>query len=139
MAFPYVSVPIFVPVLPLDRKISGLKFLSWVGGFIHLGSCLEGSLHVLSSLCLIFLLKSLQLGPGSLSLPWCLGLSSGHSQLLIPHSYMFLFIFLNLYTFLLFLPIPDPTTLPPTPAPSSIPPKCLSASISCGYFVPPSI
>lgn len=32
MAFSPVSVPFFVPAFPLDRNISGLKILKWVGG-----------------------------------------------------------------------------------------------------------
>jgi hypothetical protein len=39
MAFPSVSAPLFVPVFPLDRSNSGLKFWRWVGGPIpQLGS-----------------------------------------------------------------------------------------------------
>jgi hypothetical protein len=36
MAFPSVSVPFFVPLLPLDRDHSGLTFLRWVDGSAHL-------------------------------------------------------------------------------------------------------
>jgi hypothetical protein len=32
MAFPSVSVLLFVPVFPSDRSNSGLKFWKWVGG-----------------------------------------------------------------------------------------------------------
>jgi hypothetical protein len=32
MALPLVSAPFFVPVIPLQRNISGLKTLIWVGG-----------------------------------------------------------------------------------------------------------
>jgi hypothetical protein len=32
LGLPSVSVPFFSPVLPLDRIISGLKSLRWVGG-----------------------------------------------------------------------------------------------------------
>jgi hypothetical protein len=34
MAFPSVSVPLFVPVFPLDWSNSELKFWRWVGGHI---------------------------------------------------------------------------------------------------------
>jgi hypothetical protein len=52
LAFSSVSVPLFVPVLPLDRNISGLKkqnkTLNWVNDSIPLpGPCLStgGALH----------------------------------------------------------------------------------------------
>ena len=32
MDIPSVSVPFSVPVVPLDKNISGLKTLIWVGG-----------------------------------------------------------------------------------------------------------
>jgi hypothetical protein len=34
MAFPSVSAPVFDSVFPLDRNISGLKSLNFVGGLI---------------------------------------------------------------------------------------------------------
>jgi hypothetical protein len=64
-----VSAPVFVPVL-LDRKISGLKTLRWVGTLIHwLGAvpiywC--WSLQVLSPFLCAFWLKSSMVGSGSL-------------------------------------------------------------------------
>jgi len=38
MAFPSVTAPLFVPVLPFDRRNSGLIFLKWVGGPLPLFS-----------------------------------------------------------------------------------------------------
>ena len=54
-----------------------------------------------------FRLKSSLLGPGSLSIPWCLGPSNGYPQFLIPHYYIILFDFLTLCTSLLSPPVPD--------------------------------
>jgi hypothetical protein len=34
MVFPSVSAPLFVPVFPLDRSNSALKFWRWVGGLV---------------------------------------------------------------------------------------------------------
>jgi hypothetical protein len=34
MAFPLVSIPLFVPVFPLDQSNYGLKFWRWVSGAI---------------------------------------------------------------------------------------------------------
>jgi len=34
MALPSVSAPLFVPVCPLDRSNSGLKFWRWMGALI---------------------------------------------------------------------------------------------------------
>jgi hypothetical protein len=57
MAFPSVSVPFFVPIPFLDRNISGIKILRWVGGLIpQLGAMSiywRWSLQVLSFLCCI--------------------------------------------------------------------------------------
>ena len=90
-----VSAPFFVPVFPLDRNNSGLKFLIWVGGPIpQLGIVpiyWRWSLQLLSPLCWIFQLMSSLLGSGNFSLSWCLGLSSSYPQFPIPHSYIFLF------------------------------------------------
>jgi hypothetical protein len=95
MALPSVSAPFFVPVFPLDRNIPGLKTLWWVGGLIPQSGdkpiYWRCYLQVLSPLYYAFLLKSSLLGPGSLSLPWCQGHSSGYPQFLIPHCYIFLF------------------------------------------------
>ena len=62
MAFPLVSVPLFVPVFPLDRNNSELKFWRWVGGPIpQLGAvpnCWIWSLQVLSPICWVHQLIS---------------------------------------------------------------------------------
>ena len=85
MAFPYVSVPFFVPVFSLDRDMTGLKCLRcMVGGLILQLEVVpiywRWSLQVVvSSLCWAFWLKSSPLGLMSLSLPWRLGLSDGYS------------------------------------------------------------
>ena len=55
--------------------------------------------------CWVFQLKSSPLGPGSLSLPWHLGLSNGYPQSLIPYCYRFLFNFLTLCASLLSFPM----------------------------------
>jgi hypothetical protein len=91
MTFPSISVPLFVPVFPLDRSNSGLKFLRWVGGPIPQLEAMPihwiWSLQVLSPLCWVFQLMSSSLGPGSLLLSWHLGLSGGYPQFLISYCY----------------------------------------------------
>ena len=88
MAFPSVSAPLFVPIFPLDRSNSGLKFWRWMGGPIpQLGAVPNlwiWSLQVLSPLCWVFQLMSSLLGSGNLLYLWHLGLSSvyPHSSLL---------------------------------------------------------
>ena len=81
MAFLLVSPSFFVPAFSLGRNNSGLKFLRCVGGPItHLGAVpiyWRWSIQVLSPLCWVFQLMSSPLGPGNLSYPWLLGLSSG--------------------------------------------------------------
>jgi hypothetical protein len=56
MAFPSVSAPLFVPVFPLDRSYSGLKFLRWLSGPIPQPGAVRNlwiwSLQVLSPLWL---------------------------------------------------------------------------------------
>jgi hypothetical protein len=80
---------IFVPVLPLDRNISGLKKFwdGWVALFLYQGQCLstKGGLHrfYLPLLCSLQL-KSFPFGPGSLMFLWCLWPFSGYPQFLIP-------------------------------------------------------
>ena len=66
---------------------------------------------VLSSLLCEFPLNSSQLGPGSLTFPWCLGPSSDYLQFLITPWYIFLFNFQILCTSLTSLPVPDTVTL----------------------------
>jgi hypothetical protein len=84
MAFPLVSVPFFALVFPLDRNISGLKILRRVGRPIPQLEAMpiywRWSLQALSPLCWVFWLKLLPLAPGSLSIPWSLGLSSGYPR-----------------------------------------------------------
>ena len=125
MAFPSVSAPLFVPVFPLDRSNSGLKFWRWVGGPIpQLGAMPNlwiWSLQVLSPLCWVFQLMSSLLGPGSLLLSWHLGLSGGYPQFPIPHCYTPLFNFLTLCTSPPSPPIPDSAPLFPLPLHSSSP------------------
>jgi hypothetical protein len=108
---------IFCPCFPLYRNNSGLKILRWVGCPVPpLGVMLiylMWSLQVLSPFCWIFWLMSSMLGPGNLSFPWYLGLSSGYHKFPIPHCYIFLF------SFLTFCPLPSfPTTDPAHPFPS---------------------
>ena len=83
VAFPSISAPLFVPVFPLDKGNSGLKFLRRVGGPIcqpgAIPHLLIWSLQVLSPLCWVFQLISSLSGPGSLLLSWCLGLSVGYA------------------------------------------------------------
>jgi hypothetical protein len=70
--------------LYLDRNISGLKTLRWLGDPIPRPGAMpiywRWSLQVLSPLCCAFQLKSFPLGPGSLLLLWHLKLSSGFPQ-----------------------------------------------------------
>ena len=84
MAFPLVSVLLFVPVFPLDRSNSGLKFWE-MGGWPHPstgggGACLTSgygfNLQVLPLLSRVFQLKSFSWGSGRLLLSWHLELSS---------------------------------------------------------------
>ena len=109
MAFPSVSAPLFVPVFPLDRSNSGLKFWRWVGGPIpQLGAMPNlwiWSLQVLSPLCWVFQLMSSLLGPGSLLLSWHLGLSSGYPSSPSPTATYF-------YSFSLFYEPPLLISLP---------------------------
>ena len=95
------------------------------------------SLQVLSPLCWVFQLMSSPLGPRSLMHPLFLGLSSDtsppHSPPPLPH---ILFILLALWTSFLSLPILDPVL--PFCCPFPLPPRSLSPSASCDYFVPSS-
>jgi hypothetical protein len=44
MAFPSISVPLFIPVFPLDRSNSGLKFREgWVAPSFNQGPCLTSA------------------------------------------------------------------------------------------------
>ena len=100
--------------------------MRWVGGPIpQLGGMpiyWRLSLHVLSPLCWVFQLMPSPLGPGNLSFPWILGLSSGYPQFSTSDCYIFLFIFLTLCTSLMSLPIPNPVPFSPH-SPSSLPPR----------------
>ena len=102
MAFPSVSAPLFVPIFPLDRSNSGLKFLRRVGDPIPQPGARPNlwiwSLQVLSPLCWVFQLMSSLLGPGNLLGPWHLGLSSDCPQFHLPHCYIPPFKFLILCT-----------------------------------------
>jgi hypothetical protein len=89
LAVPSVSVPYFVPALPLDRNIFGLKrTLRWFGGStLYQGLCLPtggGSHRFYLHLLYTLQLMSISLSPGSLTFSWCLELSSGYPQFLIP-------------------------------------------------------
>jgi hypothetical protein len=116
---------IFVPVLPLNRNISVLKTLRWVGGpFPWLRAVLiywRWSLQVLSAPLWAFPIISYPLGAGALSFPWSLGISSGYPQFLIPYCYMFLFHFLTLCIFLPSSLVPDTAHL--VFSPSSLLPR----------------
>ena len=84
----------FVPVLPLDRNISGLKTLIWVGSPIPrpgghaylLEVAFTGSI---SPFLCAFQLKSSPLYPESFTFPYYLGPSSGYPQFLIPSATYF--------------------------------------------------
>jgi hypothetical protein len=136
MAFPRPMFHFFVPVFPLDRNISGLKFLRWVGGPIPKRWAMpiywRWPLEVVSLLCWLFPLKSSPLAPGSLSLPWNLALSSGYpSSPLLRASIQF-------PDPLYFSPVPSHTCscLPFSPFPLLSLPPSLPPSNSCDYFVP---
>jgi hypothetical protein len=78
----------FVPVLPLDRDIPGLKTFRWVGdASLNQWLCLStgGGLNrlYLPLLC-AFGLKSPLFDPKGLTFPWFLGPSIGYFQFLIP-------------------------------------------------------
>jgi hypothetical protein len=81
-SFSLCSVFFFVPVLPSDRNISGLKTLRWMGGIILWpGAYL---LEVVSTGSISpSLLKSYPLGPGSLLFSWHLRPSSGYPHFFI--------------------------------------------------------
>ena len=102
MAFPSVSILLFVPVIPLDRSNFGLIFFRWGSGSIPqlgaLSSLWICSLLVLLPLCWVFQLMSPVLCPGSLLLSWHLGLFSGFFQFCITHCYTPPFNFLTLCT-----------------------------------------
>ena len=137
MVFPSVSAQHFVPVFPLERSNSGLKFWRCVGGPIPQLGALPNlwiwSLQVLPPFCWAFQLISSPLGPGSLLLSCYLGLISGYPQFPIPHCYTPLFKFLTLCISSLSPPIPD--SAPSfSPSPSSLPPKSFLPSISCILF-----
>lgn len=81
---PFFSLcSIFLPVFPLDRNISWLKTLRWVGspipGLGVLPSYWRWSIQVLSPRQCAFQLKSSTCGPGNLWLPCCLGPPSSPS------------------------------------------------------------
>jgi hypothetical protein len=81
MAFPPVSVLLFVPVFPLDRSNSGLKFWRWVGSPIPqwgMPNLWIWSRQVLPPLCGVFQLMSSLWGASRLLLSWHLGLSGGY-------------------------------------------------------------
>ena len=88
MAFPTVSVPIFVHVFLLDRNNSELKILRWVGDPIPqlrpMSIYWRLSLQVLSTGCLGFWLMSFPLGPTNLSHHWHLEHSSLFPCSLLP-------------------------------------------------------
>ena len=131
----------FYPCLSFGQKHFWVKIFEMDDGpSINWGPCLSiggGLYRHCFPLCCIFQIKSSPLDPGSLLLPWCLRLSNGSPQLLILHCYIFLFNLLTLCTSLLSLPIPDPAPL--FSSPSFIPPRFLPSSISCNYFVLPSM
>ena len=136
LPFPSVFVPLFVSIFLLDRNISGLTILRWVGGPIPQMGAMSiywrWSLQVLSLLCWVFQLKSSLLGPGNVSL---LGLYSGYPQFPISHCYTPLFNFLTLCTFSQSPPTSDP--IPPFPSTSFLTPNSLPPS-SSSHFVLPS-
>jgi hypothetical protein len=139
MAFPSVSTPLFVPVFPLDRNNSGLKFWRWVGGPIpQLGSCaLSLGMVLTGSPSTLWSISANVIPMGSWeALPFLAsGLSGCCPQFPIPHYYTPLFSFLILCTSPS-APIPDSSPL--FPFPSSLPPKYLPPPTSLDYFVPPS-
>ena len=70
MAFPLVSVLLFVPVFPLDRSNSELKFWRWVGDpHLSIGGCAY-LLEVVSTGFLSPLLVIFSMSHGSLLLTW---------------------------------------------------------------------
>jgi len=123
-------------VFPLDRNNSGLKILRWLGGPIPqlraVPSYWRWPLQILSPLCWVFQLMSFPFW----ELPWSLGLSSASPPFSPPpHCYIFLFIFLTLWTAFLSLPISNPAILP-FPSPTSLPHRSLPPSTYPDYFVP---
>jgi hypothetical protein len=87
LALPSVSVPFSVPVLPLDRNISGLKYLRCLGGPTPQPGAVpfywRWSQQVLSHPSRCISAKVIPLVPGSLMFPWYLGPSSGYPQFYI--------------------------------------------------------
>jgi hypothetical protein len=131
MSFLSVSAPFIVPVFPMDRNNSGLKILICVGSpipqLVPVPIYWRWFLQVLFPLCWVFQLISIStlLDPGNLSLPRHLELSSGYPQFPTPHCYIFLFIFLTLWTSFLSLLIPDSVSPFFPPPPLSLPDSSL--------------
>jgi hypothetical protein len=114
---------------------------AWVAPSLDQGLCLstECGLHrfYLPLLCALWL-KSIPLGPRSLTFLWCLGPTSGYPQFLIPPPHLFLFDFLTLIPLshlLQFLILPPLFPLPPF-SPSRLFP---SPSISHNHPVHPLV
>ena len=113
--FPSVSAPLFVPLVPLDRNSSGLKFWRWVGGPTPQSGTMPNlwicSQQVLPPFCWMFQLMSSTWGPERLLLSWHLGVSCCYPQFPIPHCYTPLFNILTLFTTLPLPSIPDSSLL----------------------------
>jgi hypothetical protein len=90
MAFHSFSALPLVPVFPLHKNNSGLKFWRWV-----VDPSLTGAMYnlwiwspeVLPALCGAFQQMSFKWGPGRSLLSWHLGLSGCYTQFPIPHWY----------------------------------------------------
>jgi len=115
LTLPSVSVPFFVPVLPLDRNISGLKILRWVSVPIPLPGampiCWRRSLHVLSPPSLSIMAKVIAIGSWEPHISLVSGTLWRQSPVPHPPCYIFLFNFLALCTSLSPLPLPLPLPL----------------------------
>lgn len=100
---------IFVPAFHLDRNNLGQGFCRWVGDYWGSYLTTGGDIFRFHITTIgHFILGYLNLSPGSLSHPRSLGTSQRLYQTSTPSSCTCPFIFLTLWTSLLYLPIPDP-------------------------------
>jgi hypothetical protein len=94
LAFPSVSVPFFFCPCSFGQErfwVKNFEMGEWPHPWPGPMPVYWGGLNrfYLPSLC-TFWVKSPPLGPESLTFPWCLGLSSGYPQFLIPLLHIFL-------------------------------------------------
>jgi hypothetical protein len=138
MAFPSIFAPHFVPVFPLDRSNSGIKFLRWVSApSLKQNLCLTSG-YGFYRFSLPFVGISANVIPIG-SWEFLAFLASGIfwwlPQLPLPHCYIPLFNFLTLCKSPL-SPTPDPVPFPPLPPLSPLSP--LPFLYHHDYFALPS-